>query len=351
MKVVALCRAYNEELFVRRNLEHVYDFVDQIVIAEGSVTPFGNLPQQSTDGTWKEILDFMREKNPSVDTWAFNHHGEVRGKTETVCMVDEEEIELNHGVRAEGKIAAMPTWQGRMSNREIGEGNTNNLLLSYADLEDGDLIYNLDCDEFIPHDVLEHVIESFRKDDSMECIKMNEKQFAYGFKSFFNSSHPRFFRFRPGRFFTTCSNFVKKVGKGKEAKNVKLSSKPDKIVDGMLHFCWSKHPMLVREKVLSFNRPSFTRWFNEVYLVWPLDPQKAYENNGKIPPYHGSGFAEGMHEPLGEFEGELPECLADIAGTDWTGWLRENSESLKIGPRYSDGELLKLGQGEGFWTP
>lgn len=356
MKIVALCQAYNEELFIRRNLENVHDLVDQIVVTEGALTPHGSLPQQSTDRTWREILEFMRMKDdtPVEDRWETTRHGILRKKSEH-ATIGGEDFFFNHGVRSLGKITAMPACQDEAQTREKWEGNNKNMMLGCADLEDGDLIYILDCDEFIPRSKLEEIFEYFRQNPHANCARMREKQFAYGFKWWFPSSHPRFLRYKKDRHFATTNHFIENVFDTSCENNVRkvnITRNVDVEFDGMLHFCWSKHPLLIREKVVSFNRESFTRWFNEVYLVWPTDPKKAYSNNSKIPPYHGIGFTEGMHEPLRDSEVELPEVVADIADTCWLDWIREHADTLRIGPNYTDEDLLKLAEeGEGFWTP
>jgi hypothetical protein len=97
----------------------------------------------------------------------------------------------------------------------------------------------------------------------------------------------------------------------------------------MCHLCWLKHPKLVRQKVESFQRPSFTSWYNHVYLKYPFTPEQAYYNNSRIPPYFGKGFAEGQHARLEEFEGKLPEVLQDME-IDWTSYIINHHDELVI---------------------
>lgn len=287
MRVIALAQCYNEELFIRRNLNNVKDLVDRVVVTEGVLSPHGDLRRASEDGTYDEIVRFVEQEDSKCD------------------------------------VLFLESWGSLESSREAWEGRNKNMMLRESGVEDGDVIYILDADEFIPPNVLEDVVDRFKRDDSLNCVRMREKQFAYGFSWYFPSSHPRFFRYREGSRFGTTNHF-------KHPNGVDLSRRPDLDVDGMFHFCWSKHPLRVREKVLSFNRPSFTAWFNQVYLVWPSDPERAYANNKLIPPYHGTGFTEGMHEPLRMNNDPLPREVSDLIDVDWTEYVTENAGKLRI---------------------
>jgi len=300
MKVVALCQAYQEELFIRRNLTNVYPFVDQIIISEGCLSPHGELSVGSTDRTFDEIAFFISEQD----------HAD--------------------------KIKFIPGWSmadrppdNRVppSSREEWEGLNKNKMLAASDIEDGDLIYILDCDEFLQPHRIEEIISYFKEEPGANCVRLKEQQFAYGLKWWFPSTHPRFFRYRKAGRFGNTNHFFHLVGAAKQKLNI--TSRHNREFDGLFHLCWSKHPLQIREKVVSFKRTSFTRWFNTVYLEWADDPASAYANNKKIPPYHGSGFTEGMHECLREFEGELPAAL-DGLELDWIEFVRKNKGSLTI---------------------
>ena len=87
-------------------------------------------------------------------------------------------------------------------------------------------------------------------------------------------------------------------------------------VSGVAHLCWVKHPLLIREKVISFQRHSFTHWFNTRYLRWPGNPDNR-------------GFAEGQREPLVEYKGKLPVEIRDIQD-DYLEELEQNWTSYLI---------------------
>jgi len=290
MKIIAMGQCYNEGLCIYKGLQWLYPLVDQIVLSEGRLTPFGNLPIRSTDDTIEKIKYFI----------------------------------TMHDVY--NKIKFFNAVEGECGNREKAEGNNKNFLLSQMNIEDGDIIYIWDSDEFfLPNAFLKH-IDIMEQNPTYDHIRSEEWQFAYGMKWAFKASHGRFIRYRSGCKFTTTNNFNYLDGKN-------ATKHPDMVIPrdkaGFFHLCWTKDPQHIREKVLSFNRPSFTSWYNNVYLVWPKYPQMAYINNKLIHPYFGTGFAEGQHEKLVEFEGEMPEVLKDI-NVDWTDYINEHCDELKI---------------------
>ncbi len=295
MKVFAFCQVYNEGLLIRRNLENVFPYVDRIILTEGKLTPHASsvIHDTSTDDTLKQIGQFAMD----------NDSGE---KLVFMAAITAEECEKTPGTREE--------WEGRNKNRMLATA----LELG---MEEGDLIYILDADEFIVPEKLGEVTEGFAVNDWMQACMVDEYQFAYGLKYWFPSSHPRFFRYHRGARFTTTNHFiVPDVGD--------LSRKTNVSINGMFHLCWSKHPNFIREKVLSFNRPSFTQWFNKVYLVWPRDCEQAYRNNSTIPPYHGKGFAEGMDKMLA-LGLTLPAVLQGLE-FDCLDYVIEHEKELRI---------------------
>ncbi len=304
MKVFALCQVFNEGLLIRRNLQNVYAYVDHIIITEGKLTPFGNdvIHETSTDNTLKEIVEFAKT--------------DPENKLVFMSAITIDECQQEYGKAP--------------SNREEFEGHNKNRMLATAlelGMEEGDLIYIMDVDEFIPPIKLCETITAFSCMPRLVTGMVKEYQFAYGLKYWFPSSHPRFFRYMSGARFTTTNHLVvPEIGD--------LSRKTNYTIDGMFHLCWSKHPNMIREKVLSFNRPSFTQWFNDVYLVWPRSPETAYHQNYHIPPYHGTGFCEGMSERLRywdrDMSPEFPEMLQDIDNINWLEYVKEHEKELRI---------------------
>jgi cellulose synthase/poly-beta-1,6-N-acetylglucosamine synthase-like glycosyltransferase len=342
MKIICLVQVFNEQMFIKRNLENVYDLVDQIVITEGNLSPHGNLSETSTDKTIKEILDFKLEKESAIY--------DVDEKLAEIYQVGNEAVEFQHnGIYSGGKITLMPAWQGEAKSREEWEGKNKSMMLSYADPDDGDVVMILDADEFTPKDTLCEIINYFKYNPEVNCVGLNEWQFAYGFKWCFRGSHNRFFRYKRGSYFGTTNHFYHIKS---HTERIDISRKADSMFDGMLHFSYSRHPQLIRNKVISFNRESFIRWFNTVYLVYPFDKEQAYTNNKVIIPYFGTGWAEGQHTRLEEFKGEFPECLSDLSDICWLDYIRQHVDELRIGKSYSNDEILRIAnKGRGFYTP
>ena len=284
MRVVALAQAFNEGIFMKSGLEYIYPLVDQIVISEGRLTPFGNLPMNSTDDTREIIENFPDRDN---------------------------------------KITFLDAYEGDNPNdREKAEGNNKNRLLAAANLEEGDVVFIWDIDEFFAPEAFNGIKNLMRLNYGINFVRSEERQFAYGTKYCFKSSHGRFYRYRQGSHFTTTNHFI--------YNGEDLSRKPDIITEfdsfPYYHFSYAKHPQQIREKVLSFNRPSFTAWFNNVYLEWPFCENTAYNLNRRIPPYFGKGFCEGQHEKLSEFQGALPIDFE----LDFIPYIKEHKDDLKI---------------------
>ncbi len=291
MQTISIAQIYNEEEFAERALAWIYPLVDKIIISEGRLTPFGQLSKYSNDGTRNIVIKWIQKND------------------------------------IKNKIKLVDAYEGNALNREGCEGNNKNHLLSIAEPEHGDLIIIHDFDEFFPQNQFADIIEMFRKYPDINHIPVEEYQFAYSTKLFFNASHDgRFMRYVKGAHFGSTNHFIYPDGTDitKDYRNLRTREK-----SGMCHLCWVKSPHLIREKVISFNRPSFTSWFNWVYLVWPLNAEMAYENNRCIPPYYGTGFAEGQKEQIQHFIGKLPESIQDMT-TDWQDHIRGLFCELRI---------------------
>jgi hypothetical protein len=305
MKVIALCQAYNEGMFMHQCLQWASRVMDEIVIMEGSLSPFGRLPPHSTDNTCT-ILEEMfgtceaAEFMPNVH-WLTGGYEDERNKL---------------------------IKKGR--NREAQEGINKNYMLKYARewfLDHGDLIFILDVDEFWHEENFLCIVDKFRKDDSLVHVPVEEYQFAYNLRTCFNAEHNgRFMRYVRGARFGDTNHFVH-PDRGDITKDYNHLAKREDTL--MCHLCWCKHPLQIREKVISFNRPSFTMWYNLVYLGYPIHGEKVYKLNQAIMPYKGRGFCEGQHEPLYEFDGELPWPIRTMT-FDHTDYIRKHHDELVI---------------------
>jgi len=231
MRTIALLQVYNEATFVERAILNRLPYVDRIIVTEGRLTVFGNMSMRSTDGT-REIVERL----------ARDH--------EKVVLLD-------------------PLPENAFStcnNRERCEGINKNYMLDNSGIEHGDIVHVLDADEFYTPDGIMWIIEQFRKDDSKRQCWPEEWQFAYNLKLSFKARHgSRFLRFINGAHFGHTNHFFH--GNYDLVKD--KSFIVPRSISGVCHLSWNKHPSLIREKVVSFNRPDFTAWFNNVYLRWP----------------------------------------------------------------------------------
>jgi len=269
MRTIALCQVYLEEGFVLRALRWIYPLVDQIVITENWLSPF---PKPPPDDTGKFIRRF-------------------------ISRYDEKE-----------KIKLLPPCDiSSARSREEAEGINKRYMLKHADIEDGDLIFILDVDEFYDPDYFLYIKEQFKKNDKLMHAVITEWQFAYSLDFAFKASHEgRFMRYKKGATFGNTNHFFVDGKDITKDRSVVFNERR------VYHLCWVKHPDLIKLKVLSFNRLNLTMWFNNCYLVYPRDPQLAYQNNQKLPQYRGKGFAEGQDAPLERYRGRLPVELCDF---------------------------------------
>lgn len=293
MQTIALMQAYNEGLFIHQQLSWLMDCVDEIIITEGCLSPFKNQSIRSCDSTRNSIKIFK------------------------------ETYDKNNKIKYYDAFIADPVPR----NREGYEGLNKNFMLKKSSIEHGDLIYIADCDEFWDPNRFNSIMEKFKNDDKIRHIPVEEHQFAYGLKLCFNAEHNgRFLRYITGSKFGDTNHFIH-PDVGDITKDYShLAKRSD---TQMCHLCWSKHPSFVKQKVESFQRPSFTAWYNNVYLEYPDQKEAVYEINKRIGPYYGTGFAEGQHERLHPFNGILPPVLRNMH-LDWTNQIKIWHEELKI---------------------
>ncbi len=293
MKVIALCQAYNESMFMHQSLAWAHEVCDQIIITEGCLTPFGNQTRRSQDST----------------------------RTTIECFIETYD--------SQGKIKYYDTFVAEPvpRNREAYEGLNKNFMLKKSDVEHGDLIFILDVDEFWDPNRFNSIVEKFKNDDKIRHIPVEEHQFAYGLQLCFNAEHNgRFMRYITGSKFGDTNHFIHPDVGDITKDYAHLAKRSD---TQMCHLCWSKHPSFTKQKVESFQRHSFTSWYNKVYLQYPTIGNEVYEINKRIGPYYGTGFAEGQHERLHKFDGILPPVLRNMH-LDWTNQIKIWHEELKI---------------------
>jgi hypothetical protein len=259
MRIIALMQVYNEASFVAQCLQNRYHYVDKMVITEGLLTPFGNMPAESSDRT-REL----------IQEWIMVHD------------IDKK-CELLEARRMPGKT------------REEMEGHNKNRMLAEAKPNPGDVIHIMDADEFYDPKGFKWIVDRFRACDKIRQCWPEEWQFAYNLSWAFPSRHgSRFLRYVKGAHFGKTNHFFH----GDFDLVNDRSFVVPRETSGVCHLCWAKHPSLIREKVVSFNRPSFTKWFNDIYLRWPSKKN-----------LFGRGYAEGQREPLRLYDGHLPHEL------------------------------------------
>ncbi len=293
MKVICLTQAYNEGMFMHQYLQCIYPLIDEWIITEGNISPFGNQSKRSNDNTRGEIKTFI----------------ELYDKKNKIKFYDAFEANLPP------------------RNREDYEGLNKNFMLKKTSIEHGDLVVIGDCDEFWKEERFLQIVERFRNGDKLEHVPVEEYQFAYNLRTYFNAEHNgRFMRYVNGAKFGSTNHFIYPDGRDITKDYSSLAKRED---TGMCHLCWCKHPLQIREKVISFGRPSFTKWYNAVYLGYPFHGDDVYRINNMISPYFGKGFAEGQHEKLQEFKGKLPWPLQNMHW-DHTDYIKRHYDELII---------------------
>lgn len=297
MKTIALVMAYNEQDLIYRCLQNIYDVVDQIILFHGTVSPFGDQAEVSTDNTSGQIGKFLQD------------------------------VSFKRGNKV---LHWSPRKNTSIKTREEYEGWVKNEMLKMSCIEHGDLIYMVDVDEFIFPDNICRIIERFKRDDKILHVPIGEYQFAYNMRLEFKASHNgRFMRYHKDAKYGGSQHYIYPDGKDISKDQTYFMPREE---SQMFHLCWVKSPELIKQKVLTFRRLSFVAWYNACYLVWPRDPQAAYQNNISISRAYGwpgGGFCEGQKEPLVEFTGKLPEVLNGY-NPDYLEYIKENYERLKI---------------------
>jgi glycosyltransferase involved in cell wall biosynthesis len=289
MKIFALAQYYNEEDLAYRNLSWAHKACDKIIVTEGRMTPVPG-PLSSSDNTVAEIKRFIKDHDDGKILYSPAHFNPNPSK------------DFGH-------------WEGYNKTHMIAEAKRQGM-------EPGDIVFILDCDEFWEPGNFLDACDFFSKQPEKMMIA-EEYQFAYNMQTCFDSDHERFFKAGKENSFHSVNHL--------NADGVVLTkTPPTRWKKKFFHLCWTKDPWLVRAKVVGQRRRSLTIWYNNVYLMWPFNREIAYKNNRCIPPYHGSGFAEGHHTKLYEFDGLLPPCLEDYEGKDYTQYIRDNVERLRI---------------------
>jgi len=281
MRVIALMQVYNEADCILPCLRNRYDFMDKIIITEGLLSPFGNMPLESPDGTRERIKEWI------------------------ATLDQDHKCELLESRRMPGKT------------REEMEGHNKNRMLAAARPEPGDIVHIMDGDEFYSANGLKWIIDKFRACSKLRQCWPEEMQFAYNLKLAFPSRHgSRFLRYVKNAHFGKTNHFFHGTFDLVHDKSFIVPRE----ISGVCHLCWVKRPSLIREKVISFNRQSFTKWFNDIYLRWPSTES-----------LHKNGYAEGQHEPLQSYHGSLPkELLYQYYNWDYTAELKEDWQKYLI---------------------
>jgi len=295
MQSIAISQVYNEELFVSKSLSWIYPLVDKIVISEGRLTPHGNLPQHSSDNT-RDV----------IQTWIYNND-------------------------AQNKVVLVDAFEGSPNNRESAEANNKNYLLSKSGIENGDMLFILDADEFPEPEGFIFIQNKFKDDDTIRHVPLGWYNFVYNLRQGFKYSiDGRFFRWTTGCKFKSTNHLIN--------SNQEDLSKDYKFFvpfeqSKWLHLSYAKHPKLIREKIIGFARQSLIDWYNYCYLIGAINIEKAYANNTALSAPHGwkgGGFCEGLDVKLEPFTGELPASIRDLAFIDYTDFIKTNINSLVI---------------------
>jgi glycosyltransferase involved in cell wall biosynthesis len=291
MKIVCLIQTFNNEDLIEKCIKCVQPYVDSIIICIGSVS----ITKQNVnkDNTEQIVQQMCQQYN---NIYITKHKNE--GKT-----------------------------------REQKEGSVKTNMLKFAEqaelIDNDDWCFTVDSDEFYHEYEIENLISLLKtKYANFDCGRINEWQFAYNLSLCFPSSHGRFVKYKKNSYVKSTHRLIWPNGKSPwQGKSFTV----DKNECMMYHLSYAQHPEKIRFKVLSFNRPSLTQWYNTVYLEFPDNPQQAYLNNSKILPYQGKGWAEGNSKPLqNNCPDKIPDILQGFLEIEYLSYIQKNKKILKV---------------------
>lgn len=301
-KRICLTQVYNEEWLIANYWKHIYPHVDTWIITEGLLSPHINQAFcRSTDSTRFVLDKLSKEQDP------------------------------------DSKVIVVDSFHNpNCKSREQAEGLNKNKMLDIACPNDGDIIFIGDCDEFWGAGFMaegssldrcfEAIIDSQHDHVALECFN-----FVYNLKQGFKGSiDGRFMRYRAGDRFGDTNHFIGSDGKDK-TKNHSIVLPLE--FTNLLHLSYAKHPLTIKAKVKSFNRRTFTNWYNYCYLEGAENLEVAYHNNQKLSRemgWPGTGWAEGQTAKVESFDDFLPHVLYEYESIDHTDFIKENKQALKI---------------------
>lgn len=297
---IALIMAYDEGPFIYNNLLNHYDLFDVIVVFEGTCS-INSQPAHSSDNTIEEINRFIRGKD------------------------------IKHKIKF---ISQDYRSYKKFGNREELEGFIKQQMLLTAKPWHGDIICLIDADEFHNPESLYNEIEIVKNNDKINHLILEEWQFCYSLSLYVNASHEsRVWRFVNGAKYTNSNHIIYPDGTDISKDRSYIIPREQ---SNFFHLSYFKYPNLIKNKVLTFNRHSFTQWYNNCYLLWPQSPEKAYENNRIISQHMGweakdnAGFLEGQCNKIEEFNRPILSILSQYACVDHRQYIINNIENLRI---------------------
>jgi hypothetical protein len=299
-KVIAVTQCYNEKPFVRNCIESVRKFADIVLTTESCNTPDkdkAGWSAFSNDGTREELIAISEEYS--------NVFFVPQEATDPICA--------------------------KVKSRTIGQGWSNRRIFNYGEkeglLHNDDWIWIVDADEFYGVASARNIVRLLKTDYAgHHGGDITEWQFAYGMRYGFISSHKRFMKYKIGSSIQHVHNLVWPDGGSPWSKKQFIIDPREAM---MFHLSYAKDPWAIRAKMLSFNRPRYINWFNNVYLEFPFNAQQAYKNNAAIDGRYG--WMVGSIHPLIEFDKEaiIPACR-DYADWDYIEDVRKHRKKLEI---------------------
>jgi len=250
MRVLVVMSSYNEEDFIDKNISSLYKYVDKIAVS----TTNHITGEDSTDRTLELLSEYR--------------------KTDQLAKV----------------LVRKRTGAEDMYNSyDLTEGFIKTELMNMMEPENGDWIWVVDADEFYSEHHLEmlrsrYILNHEALQYDKHCIQVQAMVYAYNFGHFYWARHGRFFRYKKGSYFSSVNHFTWPNGETVYSNKYNWDLSP--------MYMYMSHCRYIRGTVKRLRDRYIYRqdeagkrklkWFDEVFMQYPKNKEKALDANEKI---------------------------------------------------------------------